>query len=460
VAKKSLSFIKHLPMGDNDGGRTKSPEELKLEEQVAIARLKNSLVQNQADTDKAVADSRKAAFQSAKDQLSGPDVKALEGTLTSDGTFIESRILARRTMGEAFAALGKALHESPVFANEKPNLVLYNATDFPCIELYVSLKIQLTALRGEYDRINKHTDRMLEPASADGGSGSDGAGSAGEGASRDESMYESMANVGMAGAVGAAAVGAVGVSALTGAASMPLLAGYAGAALLRTAIDVVSLFRVNTDFKNFDLPVDDTALAAEFKQHLPAGWKVWHPAQFPIHTIDEGASDASEFLVLMEQLQENNIRALALLARVNAKVTELNTLKAAEKDVSSRSRLQLELDGIGACVDPINTLNTIYTQLQGVLGAVDAATRASTLTMLLRSERLLTFLKAPGTYVVKLAAVSRGSNKISSSRWRSAKIRHSAGTELNCLVYDPDGQIVFSNTQLKYMPYKDSEAIK
>ena len=62
-------------------------------------------------------------------------------------------------------------------------------------------------------------------------------------------------------------------------------------------------------------------------------------------------------------------------------------------------------------------------------------------------------------YVIRLAVVSKGSNKVTQRLWSSAVIRHSAGTELSCVVFAPSGEVVFADTQLKYTPYIKAEDI-
>ena len=438
-------------MSDNESTRVKSPEELELEKQAAIAKLRNSILQDQANTEKAVADAKKARWDDQKGLLKGPEVGALSGGITSDGTFIESRILARKTLGAAFVALSAALKGSAFFRDKKDvRLILYNAADIPMIEAYAGLRIQLSTLLQHYTRANADADGLVKVpvAAATSGGRASQPGWSLRGSSG--ALPEAAELRGVAALAGVAPV----VAAL---ASGPMMAGYAGAAVLRTAIDVVSLFRVNTDYKNFDLPIDDTALAAEFKQALPGDWKLWQPACFPVNTVDGGGVGSSNLLDLLDKVQDKNKEAEMLTAKVNSRTRELGAALAVEKDMDRQQELQGRLDAFAGSLNILMVLTTAYTQLQGMLLATDTTTKASPLTMILQAERLTAMMKT--AYVVRLAAISKGSNKISQRLWSSAVIRHSAGTELNCLVFAPDGEIVFADTQLNYTPYMRAEEI-
>ena len=389
-------------MPDNDANRTKSPEELELEKQLALAKLKNSIAQEQ------------------RGQFNGPNVAALQGNITSEGTFIESRILARKTLMEAFAAMGKnivARLRTLLGEKKSVDLILYNAADIPYIELYAGLRRQVEALDAYYARVNEHARSLIAPPAAAAGPGAGG-----EIAPQEDQREK--------GPIAVAPKGLAAAGAL--AAPAPMLAGYAAGAALKTAADLASLFRVDTDYKNFDLPVDDTALAAEFRKVIPPEWKLWHPAQFPVETACGYDTEGSDLLDALARIEEKNTEALSLVATVNDK----------------------------GALDGLNAANTIFTQVHGLLTCVDSTSKTTTMSLLLRAERLIALMKKEGTYVVRLAAISRGSNKITKWIWSSAKIRHSAGTELNCLVFAPTGEVVFADTQLRYTPYRKPDEIQ
>jgi hypothetical protein len=434
-------------MPDTVPTRPKSPEELELEKQLAILKLKNSLVQEQADSAKTVADSRKAA-------LKGPDVTALQGNISSDGTFIETRILARKTLMDAFKKLGTAIDEKSGIGGGAVDLVLYNAADIPGIELYAGLKRQLAMLEAHYARVLAEIEKLLAalvvaaaappPAMRGGQQAEEGVG---ESLLRGAGQFRG--GPGIANFLpAAAAVAAPG----------PVLAGYAAGAVLRTAIDLASLFRVDTDYKNFDLPIDDTVLAAEFRKVIPKAWKLWYPAQFPVNAVT--SVGGSELLDVLEQVEEKNTQAATSSVKLTAKIKELTAAFTAEQDAGKRDGLQTQLDKLAEELDSLKAIDTEFAQLQGLLASADNATKSTTMSLLLRAERLLAVMKKEGAYVVKLAAVSRGSNKVTKWLWSSAVIRHSAGTELNCLLFSPTGEILFADTQLKYTPYKKAKDIK
>jgi hypothetical protein len=411
-------------MPDNDAIRAKSPEELELEKQLALAQLKNKIAQEQ------------------RGQFNSPNVTALQGNITSDGTFIESRILARRTLIAAFDAMGHNIvaRLRALSGAEKPlNLILYNAADIPCIELYAGLLRQVEALEGYYSSVNEHARRLVAPAASRGGDA---------GAPNGAQPGRTEAQPGRAEtgpeedqrARGPIAVVPKGIAAAAGAlvAPAPMLAGYAAGAALRTAADLASLFRVDTDYKNFDLPIDDTVLAAEFRKVIPRDWKLWHPAQFPVETACGYDTAGSDLLDALQRIEEKNAEALSLVVEMNDKVREPG----------------VQAGPFSGALDALNAANSVFAQVHGLLSCVDGGSKTTTMSLLLRAERLIALMKKEGTYVIKLAAISRGSNKVTKWIWSSAKIRHSAGTELNCLVFAPSGEVLFADTQLKYAPYR------
>ena len=64
------------------------------------------------------------------------------------------------------------------------------------------------------------------------------------------------------------------------------------------------------------------------------------------------------------------------------------------------------------------------------------------------------------TFTIKFSVTSKGSNKVSDNLWRSARIEHSAGTELNCLIFSRTGEIVFAESIVSYQQYLGSKQIK
>jgi hypothetical protein len=433
-------------MANENPDRPKSPEELELEKQAAIAKLKKDI----ADSEKGIADSRKGVSDDLKGQLKGPDVTALPGNITSDGTFIESHILTRKTLAEAFRKLGRALEKAkPLQHDTHTQLLIIHSADLPVIDLYVGMETQLAVLQKQYAAVLGHCRDVLrsrQPEAAHAG----------------ESAFETATEAApdTPRKVSAFAPLAAAVPALAALSSGPLAVGYAGAAILRTAIDVASLFRVNTDFKNFDVTVDDFALAAGLREVIPETWKLWDAGLFPANTIKASHAVSSTFLNILTDIQLKSGEASVLLDQINERIKALTAAVTAETDPRKQQPLKMQLDNLTACAGPVNTLNTTFTQVQAAITAVDTTTRTSPLMTILRAERLIQLMKMDHLHIIKLEAVSKGSNKVTTRLWRSAVIRHSAGTELSCVILNADGEIIFSQTQLAYTPYLKSDRIR
>jgi hypothetical protein len=239
----------------------------------------------------------------------------------------------------------------------------------------------------------------------------------------------------------------------------PLIAGYAVSGILRTAADIASLFKTNNDFKNADISVDETDLVASFKISIPSDWKVFNPSVYPINTVKSSAS-ISKFVEALNDVQKQVAVSDLRLADIDTKTKELATLLAAEKDPVKISNIKSFMDSFTPISTELKSLKSAFQTLQTTLSTADQATKITAQSVIMRAERLYSKLLEADVYVIKFHVTSKGSTKINESIWRSAKIEHSAGTELSCLVFGTDGEILFSESLHAYEPYKKSSDIK
>lgn len=303
------------------------------------------------------------AAQSEYDKWKGPEVKALEGTLTREGTFIESFVLAAKTLNKAFNELVKNIDEKNLGESGQPlSFIIYNASDIPAIQLYYSMGDQVKELKKNFESAISHLRTVLNPP---------------------------VAQQEMAGGAG------------------PLLAGYAAAGVLRSVIDVVSLFRTNRSFTNKELPVEETNLVASFTHAaLIRKWKVWNPSMVPVDMIS--ANQTSAFIT-----EWNNLRILynqlnGLIAETDAQIG-INQSDLAALDVTNivnRQTITNRINALAEAKRQAGGLVPVFEQLDKLLATADASSNLSIQSSLIRAEKLIARLNEKNTFLIKLAVVS------------------------------------------------------
>ena len=422
----------------NAQDKPKSQEEIELEKQATIAKLKYDIAlaefnaqkakkeaedlkapldeKQQAELDKAIAEANKASVQAKREMYKGPDVTAPSGKITSDGTFIESRMLSQKTLANTMATLAKNIKADTNFKNiEKVTFVIHNPSDVLGLELYATLKDQAEGMKKAYTSSNKNLKSLV-----------------------DKQMDFTV----QLGTLGGAD---------------PLLAGYVASGILRTAADLVSLFKTTRDFKNFDLTIDDTNLTAVFKKNIGKA-KVYHPAVFPVNTIASAGN--SIFVDIMSNIQKLSVEGDGIIEKADKRLKTLNEEYGKEKDPAVNKRRKTFIDSFEPVIAELKSLKSAFNQLQTMLSTADATTKVTAQAAVMRAERLFTLLSADTTFTIKFSVTSKGSNKVSDNLWRSARIEHSAGTELNCLIFSRTGEIVFAESIVSYQQYLGSKQIK
>ena len=414
--------------------RVKSAEEIELEKQAAIAKLKNDIAQSelntvkakkesggvltdkeQAEIDKAIAEANKATIQAKRDAFKGPEIAPLSGKVTSEGSFIEVKVLAQRTLLASMKSLSTKLQANAAFDKKKPVFIIYSSADLQGIELYAAIRDQVKSMENAFTLSNKAAKDLLD---------------------KKPNFSSPPVTLGD-----------------------PLIAGYAVSGILRTAADIASLFKTNNNFKNADISVDETDLVASFKISIPSDWKVFNPSVYPINTVKSSAS-ISKFVEALNDVQKQVAVSDLRLADIDTKTKELATLLAAEKDPVKISNIKSFMDSFTPISTELKSLKSAFQTLQTTLSTADQATKITAQSVIMRAERLYSKLLEADVYVIKFHVTSKGSTKINESIWRSAKIEHSAGTELSSLVFGTDGEILFSESLHAYEPYKKSSDIK
>lgn len=415
--------------------RTKSPEELKLEEAAAIARHKKEIAEavleaakarqaaailnaplseeEKAKAETAIAKAELEALQARRDMYKGPDITAPSGKITSnEGVFIESRVLAHNTLESTFTRFVDVLSTTEIGKKDGTTFMIYDPASIPAIELYTSLTAQLNGLQTTYEKVNEAADILLHPEKA--------------------TLVD------------------------------PITLGYAAAGTLKTIAELASLFRTTTDFNNFDLANDASLVVAVLSKSIrdkDKKWKVFYPGLFPIYTLKPSPAP-SPFIEKLNTINAQSAQASSHINTLNDKMKGLQAQLAKEKNAARKKALQELISKHSKMVSELTAINTANTQIMALLSTEASESKTSNQALIMRAERIMQKLTEPNVYTLKIIATSKGSNKVTENLWRSARIKYSAGTELSCLLIGPEGEIVFSESLYQYTPYTKPKNIK
>lgn len=433
-----LSIIQLKIMAEGADSRKKSPQELALEEQAAMAKLKSEIAQAEADaakakkeldsfgkpatqretaeTEKLVAQARKEAFAAQKELFKGPDITAHTGKLTATGTFIESKILAQKTLQSAIQSLVTAMQGDALFKERELTLLIYHAEDFVQLQVYRDLVDGMIALQKAYIWNISASEVIL-----------------GLGKGRESFM------------------------------TVTLLAGYAASGLLRTAADLVSLFKTTTTVTNSDIAVEETALYAALGSALPKKqgmlWKLYIPSLYPLFTV-KTKTGPSAFLDQLNNLYALYKKAVDLIEKLDQEKSRLQNAAAMANDNDQKAMYASKIDRFTQAQTALATFNETFLKLQSHLNTSESATGLTVSAGLKRAEIAMELLNQPDVYIIKMVAVSTGSSKTYENLWRNGWVEFSGGTQLSCLIFGPTGEVVFTFQTTTYLPLQKADQIK
>jgi hypothetical protein len=127
---------------------------------------------------------------------------------------------------------------------------------------------------------------------------------------------------------------------------------------------------------------------------------------------------------------------------------------------ANRLKVKLFSDEISTSLNELKSLNQAFDHLQVVLSESDGQTKINAQTLLIRAERIVTKLSDQDVYTLMLSGTSKGSNRVTENLFLGSQITYSGGTEINCLIFDASGAVVFSDTQIEYTAFLKSEEIR
>ena len=368
-----------------------------------------------SETNKAIAEAEKATFEAKKAQWAGPSVTPPTGKITANGEFIETKVLSMKTLKSCMTSLVTKMKDDALFKGKIISVVFYNQSDFPALELYSTLLEQVNGIGVELKKWNKEIADKIA-----GGP--------------------------------------------TKAQLNPILVGYAVSGVLKSAAEIVSLFRTTREITNTEISIQETSLASELKSALRADattekWKIYIPSMFPVNTFKSVSGSTSLFATAMQNSSSQDETAKKRLKEATDEITKQKEKLKTANEVQKKA-ISAYISDLQKMVEHLTIVSDAFGKLQNILSTADATTKLTAQAVIMRAEKLISILQQTDSYVVKFVATSKGSNKISESIWRSDRIQHSAGTSLDCLVFNAEGEVVFSFSEINYTPYTSSDQIK
>jgi hypothetical protein len=220
-------------------------------------------------------------------------------------------------------------------------------------------------------------------------------------------------------------------------------AGALAVTAVKTLIDLIALFRTDTEIKSVEITLDDTALVASVANQLGSGIKVYDPAILPLGLSSSSFTDSA----VIKSLDDLYAARQSAQQAVATAVAEL-----ADPDPAA---LKAQAD---ALKEPLIKAEALFQAFQDALLKIEEASGTSELARLLRAEILAAQLQEQDSYLLYLKIVKAGgSNRVTQNRFSGSKVTHSGGAIITYILFHPDGLIASSDTFHSHSGFKSFE---
>lgn len=342
------------------------------------------------------------------------DVKALDGTIKVDGDHpIESQMYAWKAVNDVATQIARDVKASAT------KVLIYNDSDVNLLVGLGSFKAQLNLLKTQLDQEAKAAQTAASDADA-------------------------------ANAPAMAAIPAI--------AATPFVAS----SIIKSTIDLISLFRVDVSIKAKDLNITDLAFFSAVAGALQAkNVAVYDGAVIPPMFRDpDSAVQATlqELDGLIGRLNESDKKldgALDKLKTALETITqEITDAKAAQppKSTTERERQQQKITGTidkaNAEKGKIRATEDAYNTFRVALLKTDDALGLTPLAKILRAEKLDRCAQDAYWLMIKVAAAG-GAYRTKRWLWKS-EISYSGGVIAHFTLFDPQGKVVASGVHSGY----------
>jgi tetratricopeptide (TPR) repeat protein len=339
-----------------------------------------------ADLEKAKAQAERDALEA---RLPKTEAKALEGKITIDtDVVIESQIMAHKSMLGIAEEISKEIKEAE--SNLK-RVIIYNERDINVLAHYQAIKSQIEFLKKRYDQLLPKPEVEMK----------------------------------------------LGIPAL--------LAPEVGTTLIKSVIDLISLFRTDTDIKGKPVTIEEVALVSEVTRKVKDQYRdieIVYPMVYLPGLLSTGIAGAPEIL-------KNIFVVSDLKAKADQFILEVQSKEDQKQDAATKSKvLQLK------------ALNEQFEKLASYLTTTDEKTGINGLTVLLKAEVLSTNINKEGSSILYLKILNAGgNNKITRNLFTGSKLYHSGGSIVSYILFDKSGMIKASGTLYNDLGYTKADKI-
>lgn len=139
-------------------------------------------------------------------------------------------------------------------------------------------------------------------------------------------------------------------------------------------------------------------------------------------------------------------------------------LEKAKNDLSraivKKENINSRIEQLKQTAASIESFKNSLADLLKLLTAVDSATNTPALVGLLRAERLHKLLALSTTYSLEMQVTAAGTNKISKNAFFSAKVSHSGGVSIGVNLFNSQDQLVLGQREQYYIDFTNSKEIR
>lgn len=319
----------------------------------------------------------KAEKEQLKHSLPDTTTQPLAGTTKLDGALIESSALAYLALDKISAAI---IHEIQAVVPKPSKLLVHNQADVNSIGMYKAVVIQLEHLQARYVTLLPEERKMVP-------------------------LFGS-----------------------------PVVAG----AVLRSILDVTSLFRTETEIKAASVAIEEAAVVAALSRACGNDCHIYYPALYLPFWSSKDPVEDSPVLKLIRELYSYRPEAEKRVRECEAKK---EACEEPEKGIASQ----------------LKALNLQMDKLVGSLITLDEKESQTALTLVLKAERFSKLLEDEGYLLQVKASAAGGNNRTTRNLWTSfgsAILSHSGGVVVTYLLFGTDGAIVKSGSLSCVSKYK------
>ena len=503
---------------------TPSPDPV-LEQAERDAKLAEEL-KKKAVSDQERAEAEAARLKALTQPFGAPaNVSVPTGSVTTDAAgWVESQMLAQEAARQITFALTTSLCKDKIIPGDPSKsdeangdeakgdgakgdtpkadpikiktLVVYSPNDLAGVELYGSIKGQLTRLKSD---LAKKKDDAVKLLSATDPTVAPGTGTT------DFDPTLTFAAPGIA----------------TG--------------VIKSVAELLNLFRTDTSFTNQAITLSESTIVSQIVRNLnmrtddpndgcDGTVKVYFPALYPPRLLD--TSENSDIINLLDEVLTAKVEAAGNVEKLDARIKQLKELGATfesrdkkkeeeeakktektkkdeeikkkhcekkntpecrklrkeSKDLDEQitqlgkdiEKLDKSLELIKA--DPkkfkdwIEKLTDLRAKTQALITATDLisaklntpddSTKLTALAQLLRAERLHKILSQPGSYTLHVEVKANGTTKVKKNLFVDAKVRHSAGADLTYQLIEGGGVIAQAQEMKCYIEYQSARDVQ